>query len=268
MRAIVPTFLAPLMLAALPAGAQSAFDDRAIACTIKPLRVVELSSSTPGVVAEVLVAPGTQVREGQPLALLDDRVAAQDMALAQMRSESDADLRAARQRVGTLQSTVSRLERGFAARVVSAAQLEAARLDLRDAQGRVQIATERQRIAQAELQRARAVMDQLTLRSPVAGVVGEDLVDPGEAVGQGIVATIYVNQPLRVEAFVPAAQLADFVGRSDGYGIVVNDDAANPRTVRFDYAAQVADLASNTISVFFTLDAPDVLAGSKCEIAG
>ncbi|MBL3560856.1 HlyD family efflux transporter periplasmic adaptor subunit, partial [Rhodovulum sulfidophilum] len=118
-----------------------------------------------------------------------------------------------------------------------------------------------------DLAKTRIAVENTLIAAPVAGMIGEDLIDPGEGTSAGPLATIYVNQPLRVEAFVPSSALPDFVAAAR-HDIVVNDDVAHPLPVRFDYAAQLADLASGTISVFFTLDAPEVLPGSKCLIAG
>ena len=67
----------------------------------------------------------------------------------------------------------------------------------------------------------------------------------------------------RVEAFVPTLVLADFLDR-ERFEIVVNNDRANPVAVSLDYVAQVADLSSNTQSVYFTLDSETILPGYQC----
>ena len=237
-------------------------DNVPINCTIKPLRVVELSTPVSGVVAEVYANPGDQVMVGDPLVKMDDTLLRAEHALALAKSEATQNLRAAETRRDGLAQKANRLERAYRQKAVSAAEYEAARLDLSLAEADIAKEQELLSLAKLEEQRVGALLAETVISSPVSGVLGEDLIDPGEAVGQKPVVTIYVNQPLRVEAYVPAEKLAGFVAR-DGHTIVVNNDKT-PVAVDFDYAAQVADLASNTISVFFKLDAPDVLPGSKC----
>ncbi len=237
-------------------------DNLPINCTIKPLRVVELSTPVSGVVAEVYANPGDQVLVGDPLVKMDDTLLRAEYALALAKSEATQNLRAAETRRDGLAQKANRLERAYRQKAVSAAEYEAARLDLSLAEADISKEQELLSLAKLEEQRVGALLAETVISSPVSGVLGEDLIDPGEAVGQKPVVTIYVNQPLRVEAYVPAEKLAGFVAR-DRHTILVNNDKS-PVAVDFDYAAQVADLASNTISVFFKLDAPDVLPGSKC----
>ncbi len=237
-------------------------DSLPINCTIKPLRVVELSAPVSGVVADVYANPGDQVAVGDPLVKMDDTLLRAEYALALAKSEAVQNLRAAETRRDGLAAKANRLERAYRQKAVSAAEYEAAQLDLALAEADISKEKELLALAKLEEQRVGALLQETVISSPVSGVLGEDLIDPGEAVGQKPVVTIYVNQPLRVEAYVPSEALADFVGR-DQFSILVNNDTT-PVAVNFDYASQVADLASNTISVFFKLDAPEVLPGSKC----
>ena len=234
-------------------------------CTITPLRIIELSSSIDGVIKSVATNPGDKVAQGDVIAYLDDTMALQDLRLAELRATSTAVLDGAKLRRDGLRDRVARLERAFTRKAVSISDLEAARLEYQVAISDVTQEEDRLALAQAELARAQAYMSRLVLRSPASGVIGEDLIDPGESVSKQHVATIYVNQPLRVEAFVPAARIASIISQSSPQ-IVVNGNIDAPVAVSLDYAAPVADLASNTISVFYKLDAPDVLPGSKCVI--
>lgn len=237
-------------------------DNVPINCTIKPLRVVELSAPVSGVVAEVYANPGDQVTVGDPLVKMDDTMLSAEYALALAKSQATQSLRAAETRRDGLAMKANRLERAYRQKAVSAAEYESAKLDLSLAEAEIFKEKELLSLAKLEEQRVGALLAETVISSPVSGILGEDLINPGEAVGQKPVVTIYVNQPLRVEAYVPSERLADFV-RRDQHSILVNN-GTTPVAVNFDYAAQVADLASNTISVFFKLNAPEVLPGSKC----
>lgn len=236
-------------------------------CTIKPLRVVEVTSAITGVAARVLVRPGQQVAAGDPLVELDAAMARAELALGEARASDDSALRASILRRDGLARKEERLARGLARGAVSPADHDDAALELALAAADVERQKAALEMAALDLAKTRIAVENTLIAAPVAGMIGEDLIDPGEGTSAGPLATIYVNQPLRVEAFVPSSALPDFVAAAR-HDIVVNDDVAHPLPVRFDYAAQLADLASGTISVFFTLDAPEVLPGSKCLIAG
>lgn len=234
-----------------------------INCTIKPLRVVEVSSPVAGIAADVFVKPGQQISQGDPIVRLDDKIIRAELALAEARAANTSGLAAARIRRDGLAKREARLAKAVVRNAVSANDYDTAQLDLALAEAQIHSEENTLKLAQLDANRLRATIDAMTLRSPVDGVVGEDLIDPGESAGSEHVATLYVNQPLRVEAFVPTARLAAFVAQSE-FEIRVNTGTEKHFNVTFDYAAQLADLASNTISVFFRLPAPDVLPGSKC----
>ena len=246
------------LCAALPAQAQIP----GLNCTIRPNRTVEVSSSLPLVVAEVFVRPGQSVAPGAPLVRLDDTQLRAEYALAAARADLRAGLQAAQIRLEALTQRVARLTEARARNAVSAAELDVAEMEL--ALAGAEMAREREVLLLAALERDRvqAQIDATLIVSPIAGVVGEGLVSPGEAALPDPVVTLHEVRPLRVEAFVPTALLAQVAGAS-GYGIRIGDQP-QLLPVEFSHAAPQADLASSTISLFFTLVAEDVLPGSRC----
>ena len=235
-----------------------------INCTIRPLRVVELTSALPGVVKEVFVVPGQAVNVGDPIVRLDDTAILAELALAEMRASGRAGLTIAETRAEGAERKAKRIAEAFSRNAVSPSDNEAAQTEA--ALSRADVDREREilELSRLELERVRALLGQTLITAPVAGLVGEDLVDPGEATSQKPIATIYVNQPLRVEAFVPSTRLEGIVSATT-HTIRIGDGNRAYEPV-FDYASQVADIASGTISVFFKLDAPEVLPGTKCTL--
>lgn len=275
--AVVPTLLgaqtlpkgAPPPQPALPLGGMPSLllGRGQFNCTIKPLRVVEVTAPVNGVASRVLVRPGMRVEKGAVLVELDSDLAAAEERLSAARAADGSGVRAAEIRRDGLARRQKRLEEAYGHHAISAADFEEAETDLATAINEVEAQKRTLELAAIDLERARIALAKTRVIAPVSGIVGEDLIDPGEGTTAGPVATIYVNQPLRVEAYVPSSELAQFVAATE-HTIVVDDDLDHPQPVHFDYAAQLADLASGTISVFFTLDAPKVLPGSKCLIAG
>jgi RND family efflux transporter MFP subunit len=234
-------------------------------CAIRPLQVVELAAPFAGVVRKVFVRPGQQVAAGDPIAEFDDDLTRASYEAALARTTLSAALEATRRQQEALSRKVDRLRSGVERRVVSQADLEAAELELAQAEGAVGRELDLLQMAKIEADQAKIALDKALVVSPVAGQIGEDLIDQGEAPTQKPIAVIYVNDPLRVEAFVPTAGLAAFLAR-DRFEIVVNGDFAKPVPVTLDYVSQVADLSSNSQSVYFILDAPGMIPGYQCVI--
>ncbi len=249
-------------LSAVPASAQPG--PSAINCTIQPLRIVELSSQISGVVKTVFVKPGDVVAVGDKIVRLDDELAAIEYELARERAGLRSDLAAAEARREGIARKEARLADAYRQNAVSVADYEAASMDLASAEGDVRRERERLALAAIEMRRAGAVLGKALLKSPVAGVIGEDLVAPGESVVAQPIATIYVNRPLRIEAFVPIGHLSAFTAQPEHHVVV---DGQHTVQVDFDYVAPAADRASNTVSVYFTLDQDTVLPGSRCELS-
>ncbi len=232
-------------------------------CAIRPLQVVELAAPFAGVVRKVFVRPGQQVEAGAPIAEFDDDLTRSSYEAALARTRLTAALEATRRQQEALARKVERLRGGVERRVVSEADLEAAELELALAEGAVGRELDLLQMAAIEAEQAKIALDKALIVSPVTGQVGEDLIDQGEAPTQKPIAVIYVNKPLRVEAFVPTAGLAAFLAR-DTFLIAVNGNFARPMPVKLDYVSQVADLSSNSQSVYFILDEPGIIPGYQC----
>lgn len=247
------------------AGLANGLTGLPVNCAIRPLQVVELAAPFAGVVRKVFVRPGQQVAAGDPIAEFDDDLTRSSYEAAVARSNLTAALEATKRQQEALSRKVDRLRSGVERRVVSQADLEMAELELAQAEGAVGRELDLLQMAAIEAEQAKIALDKALITSPVAGQIGEDLIDQGEAPTQRPIAVIYVNKPLRVEAFVPTAGLAAFLAR-DRFEIVVNGNFAQPVPVVLDYVSQVADLSSNSQSVYFVLDAPNMIPGYQCVI--
>lgn len=234
-----------------------------INCTIRPLQIVEIAAPVPAIVSAVHVRPGDTVAQGDLIASFDSDLIRVQLQAAEARATSTAGRDAAEQQREALVARVERLRQGVLRGAVSQADLEAARFELATAQGTLNRETELLRLAELEANEARVALGKTEVRSPVAGQVGEDIINVGESPQGRPVAIVYVNTPLRVEAFVPTPLLADFLAREQ-FAIIVNGNSSEPVEVAPDYVAQVADLSSNTQSVYFTLTSDEILPGYQC----
>lgn len=135
--------------------------ERRYAAAVDPWLVADVPAEVAGRVATVKVEPGTVVRQGDPLVMLDDEIAA-------------SDYRRAETKLGELQRLLAEAETLGKSRVVSRTQVESVRAETRQ--------------ADAEEDAARARLEDHTIRAPFDGSVTERLVQVGEAVN--------VNQPV------------------------------------------------------------------------
>lgn len=232
-------------------------------CAVRPLQVVNVAAPVNGIIAKVHVRPGQTVQAGQLLVSFDTTIAETDLALAEAREKDTSALFMADRKLQGLNAKLARLDQARASRAIPEADYEAAALDRDMAQGELAKARADHDEATIQADRARKVVDISQVHSPVAGTVAEGLIDPGEQPDKDQpIAVITVTDPLRIEAYVPAAELAAFLARPRiqariGPGLY---------DLTRDYVASVADVSSGTVSVFFTLHAPQVLPGLDCVI--
>ena len=135
--------------------------ERRYPVAVDPWLVADVPAEVAGRVAEVRVEPGSVVKSGDPLVLLDGEIAA-------------SDYRRAEAKFTELQRLLGEAETLGQSRVVSRTQVEAVRSETRQ--------------ADAEEDAARARLEDHTIRAPFDGSVVERLVQVGEAVN--------INQPV------------------------------------------------------------------------
>lgn len=173
---------------------------------VVPVRAATLSFPAGGIAAEVLVAEGDRVKEGEPLI----RLAARQLEAAV--AQAEAELRRAQARLRELKAGARSQEIAMAEAAVAAAEARLAKLkkekapkediriaeaDLRRARAELDLTRAGGRpeaIAAAEadvqaataaLQRARAALAETELRAPFAGTVVSVDIRPGEYAAPG-----------------------------------------------------------------------------------
>jgi RND family efflux transporter MFP subunit len=243
-------------------GAQA----KALGCLIEPHRVADLGTQVVGVVQQVLVERGDDVRAGQPLVALRADVEAANASAAQTRARIDADVRGAQASLELAHQKVQRAEALVAEGFVSdqaadqaRGEAEIARQRLVQAHGQLRIWADEQRVAEAQLALR-------TLRSPFAGVVVERHVNPGERVEDRPLVRVAVIDPLRVELMVPTAQYGRL---QPGDRVTVRPElpGAAPAVATVRHVDRVLDAASNSFRVRLTLPNPQhrLPAGLRCK---
>jgi HlyD family secretion protein len=151
--------------------------------TLQPENQVDVGAEISGRIERVLVDFNDPVAQGDVLAELDTE------QLEARLAQSEASLNAARANVTQNEATLiqarasaARTEALFERNVVSEQDLESARADLQRAQANLQRARADAALSAAQVDADGTALNKAVIRSPIAGVVLDRLVEPGQAV--------------------------------------------------------------------------------------
>ena len=171
-----------------------------------PAQKVKIGSSVTGVLRSVLVARGDTVEAGQEIAKLDSSVEAASVALAKLQASSVEAIEAQRARLKLIQLKLGRSEPLAAKGITSQEKLDEQRTESDVAERDLNTEIMKQNLARIDFQRAEAVLDLRTIRSPLTGLVLDKNLSTGEFVNQeAFIMTLVQLDPLFVEAYVPVA---------------------------------------------------------------
>ena len=237
-------------------------------CLIEPSAVVKVNSGVEGVIQSVYVDRGDIVGRGQVVAQLRADVDQAGAAAAQARANNVYTVRAAETRAAYLDSVRKRSEEisGY----LAADAVDEARANARAAAEERRAAAEDQRVAKLEYVQSQRILAEKTVRSPVAGIVTERVMSPGEYRGADAthIVTIAQVNPLHVEVFAPIAQL-DSVKLGDEITIFPEQPVGGEYRATVKVVDRVFDAASGTFGMRLELPNPDYAlpAGLRCTIA-
>ena len=236
-------------------------------CVVEPSLVVDVSAAVPGLLASVRHERGDWVEAGTAMARLEARVEAATVAIAETAA---ADTSAIELRRLTAEFGRRTRERNRElAEAVSSQALDQIETEAGIAQ--LQVVQERRALALAELEavRARALLDQRTVRSPIDGAVVARLVDAGEFVDGEPIYRVARLDPLHVEVIVPIEWL-DAVGPGMAATVTLQAPGyeTRPLAATVDRVDAVADAASATYGVRLALENPtlEIPSGVRCRV--
>lgn len=217
-------------------------EEAAIIGYIEPYKTITVSAADQGVISEMLVEEGAAVKEGQVLARLEAAALQAELEIAQ----AEAKLQETRQK---------KLTELAAANRSSPEELDRARTDLT--------------IKQAQVRKIEALVENRTMRSPVAGVVSEIKRDPSESVSAASphVLTVVQVDKLIANLYLPPAKAAAFkAGDSTRLRLLDEQITADAKV---EFVSPVTDAASGTTRVKFVIDNTDGKhrSGGRCTLS-
>ena len=225
-----------------------------------------MASPIDGVLSEVLVKPGAHVTAGEVIARIDSDLARADLASAQLRAKARGALNIASARLEAAEKRFRRARQAMDQGVVTEVEVDEAEAEMQIARQQKVQEEDELRLAASEARRMALLVKKASIVAPVTGIVGETLMNVGEAVRNQAIAELVVVAPMRVETYVPLSQLS-LLREHEGGWLLHAGPGGNVRSnPSLDYISPVADASSGTVRVFFLLTDPQVLPGMRCRI--
>lgn len=239
----------------------------ALDCIISPSKSIDLSSSSPGVITEVLVKRGERVTKGQRVARLDDRVELASVQLAKARAAIKSDLDGGLVNLNYDRLASARVNEVYLTHAASSQDKEQAERAVKLSSASVKQAKEQTKIRGLELARAKALLEQRIISSPINGVVQRNLKHQGEYVDEDPVVRLVALNPLHIETMVPVQYFGKLaIGHTaQVYPEIDDQHASIARVIAID---PVGDVGSSAFGVQLEMDNPElrIPAGIKCDL--
>jgi membrane fusion protein (multidrug efflux system) len=186
--------------------------DQPFPCISRPCEQRQLGFSVRGVILETLVKAGDDVKPGQMLVRLEDRVQRQNVELGRANVENTTPVQQAESTLHHREEQLKFVEQSKSASAVNASEERDARYNLEQAKIDLEAAKQRARTDAIILAREEAQLAEMQMLAPVAGTVMEIHKKSGESVEEGAnVITLLSIDPLWVEVSIPtrlAAQVS------------------------------------------------------------
>lgn len=231
---------------------------------IEPHVVVEIGAPTEGIVARVAVDRASPVKKGQVLVELESSAEQAVMEKAKALANFEGEIGLEQTRLAFARRAHERVKKLGA---ISVHEKDQAATEIILTGYRLGKAREKRALAELELKKAKALLARRSIRSPIAGVVLERYVSPGEYVNSQPLLRVAQNDPLRVEVIVPAAMFGKIIAGMTAT-IVPELSGYGEKTATVNIVDRVIDSASNTFGVRLELPNRKKLlpAGLRCVV--
>lgn len=266
-RAIKPVSMLLAFLLCIGAYWAKAAEPMEFEGLIEPFELVNIGTPVEGVVESVNVTRSALVKKGESLVQLESSVENTVVERAKVLAAVDGEIKLQKERLAFARRMHDRVEELFQGEAISAEKRDEARTEVSLAQARLQKAKENRALAKLDLERAKAMLNLRTIKSPIAGVVVERFVSPGEFVDNQPLLKLAQMDPLRVEVVLPAEMLKSIKpGMKADIKAETQGDTNYRATVSI--VDRVIDPASGTFGVRLELPNPDyqLPGGLKCSV--
>lgn len=238
-------------------------------CLIEARQALEIRSSVEGVIESVHVRRGEPVSKGQLLASLFSGPERAALELARSRAAMEGELKGAETRVELTRKKWERAVELEKKKFVSANARDEAEAEYRLATEQLRAARENRGLAELEVKRAEEVLAQREIRSPVAGLVVDVVLRPGELTSsnqKNPILRLAEIDPLNVELVLPLAAFGK-IRRGQRALVMPEAPVGGKYQAVVEVVDQTFDAPSGTFGVRLMLPNPNrrIPAGLKCR---
>jgi RND family efflux transporter MFP subunit len=251
-----------LTMLASSAGATSIYD-----CLIEPHMVVDVNSSVEGKISRIDVERSDLVERGQTLVELESEVEKATVELAQARVRMDAEYQTRQVSRDFAKRKLVRFDDLYHEDVVSLQKQDEVKTEAVLAGLQLEQEREKREVAELELKRAIAILDQRTVKSPINGIVVDRFKSPGEFVEDEPILRLAQLNPLNVEVILPASMFGTITTGMQA-SVVPEAPRNNTYMARVTIVDRIVDASSGTFGVRLELQNPDYAlpGGLKCMV--
>ncbi len=236
-------------------------------CLVVPQVTLTIGTPVVGVLSSVAVSQGDGVKEGDVLATLESSLEQAEVALAKAKAEMEAAEKSTQMKAEFSRRKSARAKDLGKTSAMAQHEVDEAETEERLSQLAHVEVLENKRVAQLELERARAALQLRTVRSPITGVVLERFLSPGELVKQAPIMKLARLDPLLVEVLAPVSWLGKVSPGMQGE-VRLEWALTGPHQARVTVVNSVVNSASGTFEVLLELPNPDhkIPAGLSCTV--
>jgi len=259
--------LAAAVLAPPTLLAQGAESGESLDCVIEASEIAEVSTAVRGIMWNVNVDRGDWVEKGQVLAELEASVEEATVTLARAQAESTKEVEAHKARVDLARKQLRRVRELSTSQVVASQVVDEAETNMVVEELALDQAYEDRRFAALELERAQAVLDLRTIRSPLTGVVVQIYTSASELVELRPIMQIAQIDPLYVEAIAPVERFGT-IEEGAVLEVFPEEPIGGSFTATVSLVERVIDASSGTFGIRLVLPNPDrsLPAGLRCRL--
>lgn len=238
-------------------------------CLIEARQSVDVRSPVEGVIETLYVQRGELVKKGMLVATLSSGPEKAALDLARSRATMQGEIKSAEARVELTRKKWERADELQKKNFVSENARDEAQAEYRLATEQLRAARENRRLAELDVARAKEVLAQRSIRSPVNGVVVDVMLRPGELMSsnqKNPIMKIVEVDPLNVELVLPVSQFGR-VKVGQVAEVLPEEPVGGKHHARVEIVDAVVDAASGTFGVRLRLPNPGnrIPAGVKCK---
>jgi len=256
-----------LSLVLVFAGSDAGAEQPAYDGLIEPNMVVNLGSPVRGLVAAVDTERSNLVEKGDILIRLESSVQQAMVDRAEALVKTEAELKLQKEKLSFASRSLERMQDLYEREAISPQTKDKAETEASMARCFLQKAKEQRMLDKLELKRTQAMLDLRTIRSPMAGVVMEVYVSPGEFIDEQPLLKLAAVDPLLVEVVLPATLFGSVeIGRKALIVPEIKSDNEHVATVTI--IDKVLDASSSTFGVRLRLPNNDLSlpGGQRCTV--